>query len=108
MDDFRARVRAHLHGGTHYQRDRAYRVGLFAALQTSLFYEFQVTRSHLATRVVIAGGDSNPREFSIEFALEPGGSRRRSTGKTSSSATTAMRRLSRASTTGRRAVSTGT
>jgi hypothetical protein len=72
MDDFRTRVRAYLSGGAHYERDRAYRAGLFAALENSMFFEFSITRDHAGARVIIAGGDDKPREFSLEFQLEPG------------------------------------
>jgi len=72
MDDFRARVRAYLHGGTHHKRDRALRAGLFAAIRDSTFYEFSITRHHMGTSVIIAGGNGKPREFSIEFPLVPG------------------------------------
>src|ERR1700733_6838060 len=72
MDDFRDRVSAFLPGGVLHTADRMYRAGLFAAIQTSKFYEFMITRDQDGTQVVIAGGDESRREFSMEFALWPG------------------------------------
>jgi hypothetical protein len=55
-DDFPTRVRAYLSGGGYYERGSAYRVGLFAVIQNSTFYEFSITRDHAGTHVVISGG----------------------------------------------------
>jgi hypothetical protein len=73
MDDFNSRVEPYLVGGDNHDVDRAGgRRGLFAAIQQSTFYEFLIVRDHAGTRAIIAGGDREPREFSIEFGLEPG------------------------------------
>jgi hypothetical protein len=72
MDDFRTRVSAFLVDGADYWRDRDNRTGLFAVLEGSRHYEFSLHHNRTGTRVVIAGGDTMSREFSVEFVLRPG------------------------------------